>query len=571
MSSVPTAVTPQQTAQSQPPPRQTPQVQHSAAQLHNQAQAQMDAQARAQAAQIFQRQRILMFQQHSARSGPLPATPLINQGSPPGALPNGHHLTGQIPNGQVVPDGPLSKSLLTGPLQRTQTTGQAVLRLLQFAEQLNPGVESAMNRSFWEGFVDDFFTPTSTLKMTLWNAKTHTNIRFEVIQSLLVRFFHTQYDCGVISIQLTLEQTTEYILPGGLMNVECPRARLIHRYDNGSLVVSTGHLMVQFASSTPGIWKIEILHFATQEHEEFLARDTLLANADKSKPTTGNNGSSTVVPLPDSAINAWGVPERLADAAQRFNNVAFHAIVNNTTPRESLNAIAFSVRQQLAKAHEASASGKSSKSPKNRVTKKSATRRKLNENTSAVNKQTSNAMDSGSEATFVGAPSPVVKTQSGPRPNAPSLQLQQEAIIQMQQQKALQIQQQALLRQQAAMFQRHNASLGQHPTFQQFQHQQMLQLQQQQAAMQIQQQQAMQLQLQEAQHQQQQIPPAAGQTPQQTYPQAYPGQFTPHQQHTQLNEFTQSPVMRKRTNSVSEATKSPVARKKTATPTPSRK
>ncbi|KAG0173820.1 hypothetical protein DFQ28_008100 [Apophysomyces sp. BC1034] len=584
MSTVPTAATPQQTSQSQPPPPQTPQVQQTAAQVHSQAQAQMDAQARAQAAHLFQQRRIMMFQQQQlARSGALPGTPLINQGSPAGTLPNGHHPSGQIPNGQALPDGPLSKSLPTGPLQRTQTMGQAVLRLLQFAEQLNPGVELALDHSFWEGFVDDFFTPTSTLKMTLWNAKTHTNGRFEVIQSLLVRYFHTQYDCGVISIQLTLEQTTEYILAGGLMNVECPQARLIHRYDNGSLVVSTGHLMVQFALNTAGIWKIEILHFATQGHEEFLARDTLLSNGDKGKSNTSNSSSPTIVPLPESAVNAWGVPERvyhildLADAAQRFQHVAFHAIVNNSAPRESLNAIAYNVRQQLAKANEASASGKSCKSPKNRVAKKSTKRRKLNENKSTVNKQAGNATETGNDAAFVGAPSPVVKTQSGSRPNAQSLQLQQEAMAQMQQQKALQYhqhQQQALLRQHAAMLQRQNSPLGQHPSLQQLQHQHALQIQQQQAAMQLQQQQqqAMQLQLQqEAQHQQPQIPPAAGQTPQQAYPQAYPGQFTPHQQHTQLNEFTQSPVMRKRNNSVGEATKSPVTRKKTATPTPSRK
>jgi hypothetical protein len=38
---------------------------------------------------------------------------------------------------------------------------------------------------------------------------------------------------------MTLEQTMEYILPGGIMNVECPRASFIHRFGNGGLVKDT--------------------------------------------------------------------------------------------------------------------------------------------------------------------------------------------------------------------------------------------------------------------------------------------------------------------------------------------
>ena len=60
--------------------------------------------------------------------------------------------------------------------------------------------------------------------------------QIEVNQSLLANFFHTQYMCGVVSIQMTLDKTMEYILPGGIMYVQCPRASLINRYRNGTLV-----------------------------------------------------------------------------------------------------------------------------------------------------------------------------------------------------------------------------------------------------------------------------------------------------------------------------------------------
>lgn len=55
-------------------------------------------------------------------------------------------------------------------------------------------------------------------------------------KNTLSKFFHTQYLCGVTSIQMNLEKTMEYILPGGIMQVECPRVSIINRYKNGTMV-----------------------------------------------------------------------------------------------------------------------------------------------------------------------------------------------------------------------------------------------------------------------------------------------------------------------------------------------
>lgn len=52
----------------------------------------------------------------------------------------------------------------------------------------------------------------------------------------LAKFFHTQYLCGASSIQMNLEKTMEYILPRGIMQVECPRVSIINRYKNGTMV-----------------------------------------------------------------------------------------------------------------------------------------------------------------------------------------------------------------------------------------------------------------------------------------------------------------------------------------------
>lgn len=58
-------------------------------------------------------------------------------------------------------------------------------------------------------------------------------------QALIARFFLSQYTSGVTSIQMTIDKTMEYILPGGLMQVECPRVSIINKYKNGTLVSYT--------------------------------------------------------------------------------------------------------------------------------------------------------------------------------------------------------------------------------------------------------------------------------------------------------------------------------------------
>ncbi|GAA5800219.1 hypothetical protein HPULCUR_005644 [Helicostylum pulchrum] len=227
---------------------------------------------------------------------------------------------------------------------RNQSSGQAVIRLLQFAEQLSPGQEKAIDRLYWDGFIQDFFTNQSTMKMGLFNMETSEQKIYEVNQALQARFFHTQYMCGVTSIQMTLEKTMEYILPGGIMNVECPRASLITKYENGSMVISTCHLWVQFIRTIDGIWKIGHLDFNFQGHEEYITR-AISRSKKKIPPTTQ--------PIPESLVNKWGVPPRLfhilqiSDIAPKMSEIVFHSLVSGSTPRESLNATAFSKNTAL--------------------------------------------------------------------------------------------------------------------------------------------------------------------------------------------------------------------------------
>jgi hypothetical protein len=163
-----------------------------------------------------------------------------------------------------------------------------------------------------------------------------------VNQALQARFFHTQYLCGIESIQMTLEKTMEYILPDGIMNVECPRASLIHRFENGSMVILTGHLWVQFVMTLDGTWKIGHLDFNfSQGHQEYINRSSISLQGKKKQQ------------LPESLVNQWGIPPRvfylleIADiAVARMSEIIFHSLVSGSTPRESLQAIALDKQQR---------------------------------------------------------------------------------------------------------------------------------------------------------------------------------------------------------------------------------
>jgi hypothetical protein len=268
------------------------------------------------------------------------------------------------------------------------------------------------------------------------------------------------------------------------MNVECPRVSFVYKYENGIMIVATGHLMVQFVMSSEGVWKIEHMDFSSQGFEEYINRASI-----RSEPITNSKKKASLQHsvFPDSPINKWGLPSRvyhilqMSDVAERFGEVVFHSIVTGLGPQESLGAIAFHKQQELSKDTE----GEDSKSQ---------------------------MMDAVyNMAPYNMAPSPIVKTQTGVRP-------QQQSFIQQQQQ---QQQQQAALRQQ-----------------------------QMQAAV---------------LHQQFQQPP----TPH--YQSAYP---TNTSNNNNSNQFTSTPTtspMTRKRNSIASDVKSPVARKRTNTGNNTRK
>lgn len=58
----------------------------------------------------------------------------------------------------------------------------------------------------------------------------------ELDRPTIARFFLQQYTCQVSSIQMTLERLNESFKADESVSVDCPRASLIHRYQQGDMV-----------------------------------------------------------------------------------------------------------------------------------------------------------------------------------------------------------------------------------------------------------------------------------------------------------------------------------------------
>ncbi|KAJ8661665.1 hypothetical protein O0I10_002472 [Lichtheimia ornata] len=331
-----------------PPPHQTsqggplPQQQQVPSNQPQPQQPQQQQQQQQQQDQNGRQDQTLQDQHMAARTaGGFPPTPVITN------QPQTSVMTSGAPNAMALKQQLPTPAMTTAPLPSsvgTNQAGHAVLKLMQFSDRLTPGSE-ATDIGVWNNFVDDFFMPNSLFKFTLWHSETGKKRQHTIGRPCIARIFQTQYQCGVTSIQLTLDQTNIFFMPKGTM-LECPRSSFIYRYDNGSLVVLAGTLIVELMlDSRTNSLKIERFNFECTIHEEFIARqhiNTSPAAATKKKSKQNSKKGATSQIIPESVITPWGVPERivqlllLSDTALTFADIPLVAMLADLPPLLSM-------------------------------------------------------------------------------------------------------------------------------------------------------------------------------------------------------------------------------------------
>lgn len=273
---------------------------------------------------------------------------------PPGTLPpNATLLQGHRPasiTGASAPP-PQPRSAVTGPPPMTSTPstengdmsrqpgvpgirasmpshspaigfGQALTRVLQFsavlaAEDQKP---QKLQLTHWEKMVEEFFTSSATLKLTLWkdNQKVEAKV-FEVGTPVLPRFFLVTSQSGVKSMTLSLDGARERVVGPNQAVVQCVSAMWTYRYRNGYTVTLRGpfaaHVVVtpnatqngasaQSVPPTAFILKIDHISFDSNLYEKHVAVDVIGGNrldAANKTPQVRN------APTPSPTINGAAV------------------------------------------------------------------------------------------------------------------------------------------------------------------------------------------------------------------------------------------------------------------------
>ncbi|CAG8484363.1 11612_t:CDS:2, partial [Acaulospora colombiana] len=139
-------------------------------------------------------------------------------------------------------------------------------------------------------------------------------------------FFHVNFESGVTSIQLTMNNVKEFMGQMGQMPhpsaiVEA-KASMIYDYEDGSRVVATGKLKVKFNMNI----KIELFEFMTEKHTEYVPRHSNISS--------------------DSPIGEYGIPVKtlrsleVAEGVVSLNELITLAISSNKGPLEVLSVVA---------------------------------------------------------------------------------------------------------------------------------------------------------------------------------------------------------------------------------------
>lgn len=212
----------------------------------------------------------------------------------------------------ALEDGPMTDAMESAPY-----TGQGILRLLRFQEQLCPPNQHDKDRitdlEYWDEFVRNHFSPFGSLRQQLMNQKTGASKAFQIQFASLARFYHAHFTSGVKELRMDPIGCTETKLPHGGCNVYSPKTYITYVYDNDIRVITEGWIQCNFDITN----RIEHLSVMTKAWQEYIPR-SLCPSPDspdqKQSPKMGKNAKKPQklqpVPTaaPSSCIGDMGVP-----------------------------------------------------------------------------------------------------------------------------------------------------------------------------------------------------------------------------------------------------------------------
>ncbi|KAH8115808.1 LIM-domain binding protein-domain-containing protein [Phellopilus nigrolimitatus] len=332
-----------------------------------------------------QQQQSLAHQQQNNAAAVLQQRPSPQDGANPAPMLNMPPFSGFGPRQPIY------------PVQQQAGLG----RLLSFSDTLSQP-RLPLSKEYWEGMVQDYFSPKAVVKITLWKDNAQQEAKpFDIGMPILPRFFLVTSQSGVNSMSINLENAKERGVPGNPYGsvVECPNAVWTFRYANGYIVTLRGPLTAYLAahpntmpqSAQPGVngtpqaqgqfsYKIDNITFNSKMHEKALRVDAIEGKRGdpvqrtpkmKAEPSPGPSVSTLGSPpmdeerangelvmhiekatIPVEPVNAFGIPQatmrclELAESVGQMSDLIEYSLKTNSGPLDALKNFARYIREQ---------------------------------------------------------------------------------------------------------------------------------------------------------------------------------------------------------------------------------
>jgi hypothetical protein len=166
---------------------------------------------------------------------------------------------------------------------QNQMQSQSMFRIFWFADRLaaytsTEGQPNDLN--YWRQFVAQNFAEDGRMRFTVRSQSDPNSTKdFEVVASILPRYFWTYFESGGKQIQLIPQNTMQKPAGDGLQNVTAERAQMVYHFSQSDKVVFNIRLRALFRGD-----KIEIIWFDTQDWDYFVPRSRLEALCSVASP-----------------------------------------------------------------------------------------------------------------------------------------------------------------------------------------------------------------------------------------------------------------------------------------------
>jgi len=235
-SQIPTGPDPQAAAAAQRQAQQQAQMQHQ----HNQRQQEQQQQNQAAQQQQQQQQQSQPQQQQQQQSAP-PQTSQGQQQQQQQQQPNPQQQPAQqqqVAQMQQQRQAAQAAAMMQQPHMQNLGGSKYIMKLHQFGSylsqaSLSPGPRAngrldgqqqdrrrADDISYWQNFVDEFFSAQGILKQSMLSANDNSAKQFEISTPALARYYYLHFNSGIQNIQMFIDSVREKNLNGGIHILE---------------------------------------------------------------------------------------------------------------------------------------------------------------------------------------------------------------------------------------------------------------------------------------------------------------------------------------------------------------